>query len=319
MYLTLKTISNQCLQVLGGAALLWVAMGITGTSHVVFGAEAQHHEKIIISGASGKLGGLAVEELLHRGVNPHDLILVTRTPKMLKQYAELGASVRFGDFTKPESLPAAYAGGTRMLLISINMGGDKRISLQKIAIDAAKRAGVKQIAYTSFVNMDHNTSPIAHDHRATEAYLKASGVAWTMLRNSIYMDGLVEVAAHMVKAGRAVIPPHETKIGYVTRADCAAAAAAVLVTPGTEYKAYDITGPELIGTREIAEAASAVSGKPVKIVKGTKDPGGFRLTGDFFSVTSSAVKDLTDRPATSIRELLQVNKDKFLSESGAGS
>ena len=253
-----------------------------------------------------------MEELLHRGVDPGDLILVSRTPEKLDKYAQMGASIRYGDFSKPESLPAAYAGGTRMLLISISTGGKKRPEWQEHAIDAARQAGVKQIAYTSFVNMDHNTSPIAHDHRITEEYLKKSGVAWTILRNSIYMDGLVGVAARMVKSGRAVIPPDETRIGYVTRADCAAAAAAVLVTPGTENKAYDITGPGLVGIREIAKAASEVTGKPIEIVKATENPGGFRLTGDFFSVTSTAVKELTGRPATSIRELLEANKDKLI-------
>lgn len=309
MYFNIRTILSR----LASVILPWgVAAVIAVTSHGVFGQGVPAHEKIIISGASGKLGGLAVEELLHRGIDPRDLILVSRTPGKLEKYATQGASVRYGDFTKPESLPAAYAGGARMLLISISSGGKKRPELQKMAIDTAKQAGVKQIAYTSFVNMDHNTSPIAHDHRITEEYLKKSGIAWTMLRNHIYMDGLVDVAARMVREGRAVIPPDETKIGYVTRADCAAAAAAVLVTPGTENKAYDITGPELVGVREIADAAGHVSGKPIEIVQGTEDPGGFRLTGDFFSVTSTAVEDLTGRSATSIRGLLQDNKDKLL-------
>ena len=81
-------------------------------------------EKIIVSGASGNLGGLTVDELLARGVPASRLILVSRTPDELKKYADQGASVRFGDFTKPESLPAAYAGGTRMLLISVGGSGE---------------------------------------------------------------------------------------------------------------------------------------------------------------------------------------------------
>src|SRR5688500_6994599 len=107
-------------------------------------------EKIIVSGASGNLGALTVKELLARGVPASNLILVSRTPDEQKEYADLGASVRFGDFTKPESLAAAYAGGTRMLLISV--GGDAQnpaAVLLKRGIDAAKAAGVKQIAYTS--------------------------------------------------------------------------------------------------------------------------------------------------------------------------
>lgn len=268
-------------------------------------------EKIIISGASGRLGGLAVEELLERGVRPERLILVSRTPEKLQRYAQLGASVRYGDFTKPESLPAAYEGGDRMLLISISSGGDKRADLQKTAIDAAVKAGVSHIAYTSFVNMDNNTSPIARDHRITENYLKQSGIAWTMLRNHIYMDGLVTQAAGMIKAGQAVVPPNETLMGYVTREDCADAAAGVLITAGHENRAYDITGPGLIGVRQIAEAASAVTGKNIEIIQGTETSGGFRLSGDFFSVTSDAVEKLTGRPATSIRDLLEANKDKL--------
>ena len=75
---------------------------------------------------------------------------MSRTPEELKEYADQGASVRFGDFTKPESLPAAYAGGTRMLLISVGGSGEvTAAALLKRAIDAAKAAGVKHIAYTS--------------------------------------------------------------------------------------------------------------------------------------------------------------------------
>ncbi len=133
-----------------------------------------------------------------------------------------------------ESLPAAYAGGTRMLLISV--GGNEEVTaadLLKRAIDAAKAAGVKHIAYTSYVGITRgDTAGRAADHQGTEEALRASGVAWTMLRNSIYMHGQIAQAARMVAEGRGVIPPNESPIGYVTREDCARAAAAVLSTPG---------------------------------------------------------------------------------------
>src|SRR5215203_5504953 len=117
-------------------------------------------DKIIVSGASGQLGSLVIEALLERNVAPENLILVSRTPDTahLQAYAKRGASVRFGDFNEPQSLEAAYRGGTRMLLISINGGGGNRLDLHKAAIDAAVRAGVKQIAYTSYVNADLNDS-----------------------------------------------------------------------------------------------------------------------------------------------------------------
>ena len=274
---------------------------------------ARSTDKIIVSGASGHLGGLTVEALLARGVEPSRLILVSRTPEKLKAYGDRGASLRFGDFTKPESLPAAYAGGTRMLLISV--GGTKTVSastLLKRAIDAAKAAGVRQIAYTSYIGITRgDVAGLAKYHQETEDFLKASGVSWTMLRNSIYMDGLVSQAAKMVAAGRAVIPPNEYPIGYITRADCAAAAAAVLTTPGHENQAYDITGPELLGVREIAAAARAVTGKPIEVVKGGPEtrPGFGRPQMAF---VSQDFRKLTGREPMSVRELFDANKDRLL-------
>jgi NAD(P)H dehydrogenase (quinone) len=270
-------------------------------------------EKIIVSGASGNLGGLTVDELLARGVAANGLILVSRTPDELKKYADQGASVRFGDFTKPESLAAAYAGGTRMLLISVGGSGEvTATTLLTRAIDAAKAAGVKHIAYTSYVGITRgDTAGRAADHQATEEALKASGVAWTMLRNSIYMHGQIGQAARWIADGRAVIPPNESPIGYVTREDCARAAAAVLSTPGHEGKAYDITGPELIGVRDAAAIASAVTGKPIEVVQGGADtrPGFGRPAMAF---TTTHFEELTGRKPTSLRELFEANKPALL-------
>jgi NAD(P)H dehydrogenase (quinone) len=105
-------------------------------------------DRIIISGASGNLGGLTIQALLAQGVPASRLILVSRTPESLAEYAALGASTRFGDFTQPESLADAYAGGKRMLLISIGGGNlpEPRPVLHGRAIDAAIAAGVEQIA-----------------------------------------------------------------------------------------------------------------------------------------------------------------------------
>jgi NAD(P)H dehydrogenase (quinone) len=270
-------------------------------------------DKIIVSGASGHLGGLTVKELLARGVPASNLILVSRTPETQQEYAKMGASVRFGDFTKPESLAAAYAGGTRMLLISV--GGSKTdpaTVLLKRAIDAAKAAGVTQIAYTSYIGITRgDVEGLAANHMQTEKDLKASGVAWTMLRNSIYMDGLLRQGAQMVADGKAVIPPNESPIGYITRADCAAAAAAVLTTPGHENKAYNITGPALLGVREVAAAASAVTGKKIEVVQGDAStrPGFGRPAMAF---TTMDFKELTGRAPTSVRAFFTANEQALL-------
>jgi NAD(P)H dehydrogenase (quinone) len=293
--------------------VLAVAATLVAAVHAS-GVHAQSaDDKIIVSGASGNLGGLTVDELLARGVAASRLILVSRTPEELTKYKDMGASVRFGDFTKPESLPAAYAGGTRMLLISVGGNGEVTATdLLKRAIDAAKGAGVKHIAYTSYVGITRgDVAGRAADHQATEEALRASGLAWTMLRNSIYMHGLIGQATRMVADGRAVIPPDESTIGYVTREDCARAAAAVLSTPGHENKAYDVTGPELLGVRATAAVASAVTGKAIEVEQGGADvrPGGGRPAMSF---TTSHFEDLTGRKPTSLRTLFEANKAALL-------
>jgi NAD(P)H dehydrogenase (quinone) len=307
--------------------LAWVGLLLLS-----YGALAQ--DKIIVSGASGQLGGLVIEELLARKVAPENLILVSRTPdtEHLKSYAARGASVRFGDFADPSSLDAAYRGGTRMLLISINGGGGSRPDLHKTAIDAAVRAGVKHIAYTSYVNADRYTSSlIAPDHSRTETFLMASGASWTMLRNQIYANGLVDQAAQIVRDGRYVTHTPEARVAYVTREDCAAAAAAVLTTPGHENKAYNITGPDAVGPRELAAMASEISGKAVELVvlseaeyrrslaeSGMPESGingavafAAELDSPLLREPSTAVADLTGRPATSVRSLLLADRERL--------
>ena len=291
-------------------------------------------DKIIVSGASGQLGSLVIDELLARGVAPANLILVSRTPNTdhLQAYAARGASVRFGDFNAPGSLDAAYRGGTRMLLISINGGGGDRPELHRVAIDAAARAGVEQIAYTSYVNADrYEDSTIAGDHRRTERILQESGVAWTMLRNQIYANGLVDQAQQIVRDGGLVTHTPDARVAYVTREDCAAAAAAVLATPGHDNKAYNITGPDAVGPRELVALVGEISGKPVELVVLSETDYRARLAqsgmaeaaingtisfaaeldSPYLREPSTAVADLTGRPATSVRALLMQNRDRL--------
>lgn len=293
---------------------VWVILCVLLAALAPAGVQAAAGDKIIISGASGQLGLATVKALLAQGVPAKELILVSRTPDSLAAFAKLGAVTRFGDFSKPDSLPAAFAGGTRMLLISIGGGAGPRPVAHKHAIDAAKAAGVKQIAYTSWVALSKgDSSGIGADHFETEELLKKSGVAWTFLRNSIYADGLVQQGAKMVADGRVTVPANAIRFGYVTRADCAAAAAAVLTTPGHDNKSYDITGPELVGPREIAAAAAEVTGKQIEVVPADPNaPPARSFGGPSLEVTSTAVADLTGHPATSVRMLFAANKDKLL-------
>lgn len=276
---------------------------------------AQAQEKIIVSGASGNLGSLVVDQLLERGVHPQNLILVSRTPEELADYARLGASTRFGDFGQPESLPAAYEGGDRMLLISINPVPN-RIELHKNAIDAAVRAGVRHIVYTSSIDVPNPASASATMHQETEEYImRQPGVAWTMMRHQLYADYIVNQAASMLAEGRVVIQPDWVPTAFVTRFDCSAAAAAVLTTSGHENKVYNITGSELIGRREIALTASELTGRPIELVQG--EPGVPQAPGPMagfaaYGVRSDHVERLTGRAPITLRRLLESNRDALL-------
>src|SRR5688572_20121893 len=162
---------------LGAAVTLAACMGTQGGSQST--AKVSSKDKIIISGASGQLGGLVVKELLARGVPASNLILVSRTPEKLDEFKKMGASTRFGDFAKPESLPAAFAGGKKLLLISIGFGAGPRPEAHKHAVDAAVAAGIDHIVYTSYVAISQgDNAGLASDHFQTEEIVKKSGVAW---------------------------------------------------------------------------------------------------------------------------------------------
>jgi NAD(P)H dehydrogenase (quinone) len=278
-------------------------------------AQAEGGDMIIVSGASGQLGGMVVDDLLEMGVAPSRLILVTRTPNTLSRYADRGASVRFGDFTQPESLPAAYEGGDRMLLISIDSGvGENRAQLHKNAIDAAVAAGVTHIAYTSLVDAENNTSPLAADHRQTEQFLRESGVAWTMLRNNLYMDPLVTQAINMIIDGRVV--SSDTGAAYVSRMDCAAAAAAVLATDGHDNQVYEITGPAVVRPQDVAAALTEVTEMSVRVVEGSGEPD--PMTGaPSFAIVSDDVQQLTGRPPMTVHDFFEIHHDEIMSNTGA--
>jgi NAD(P)H dehydrogenase (quinone) len=216
---------------------------------------------IVITGASGKLGRRVAELVLEQ---TSDVILTTRNPQALDG---LGGDVRPADFDDPASLDAAFAGGSRLLLVSLPTIG-ARVPQHLAAVDAAVRAGVRHIAYTSIVNPGpENPAAVAAEHLETEEAIRASGLAWTFLRNSIYADLQPMSAAAALASGRLVTNTGDGRTAYVTREDCAAVAAAVLVGEGHEGQAYDVTGPEALAADDLAALYSELGGKPVEVVQ----------------------------------------------------
>jgi NAD(P)H dehydrogenase (quinone) len=278
---------------------------------------------VAITGASGHLGRRTAELVLER-VAPSDLVLLTRTPDQLADLAGRGAVVRRADFDEPESVREALAGVERMLLISaVDLG--HRVQQHRAAIDAAQHAGVRHVLYTSIPNpVPENPAGVVPDHKATEEALRASGLAWTFLRNNLYAEYQVPTAAQAIATGQLVTNAADGRTAFVSRDDCAAAAAAVLTSAGHENTAYDITGPEAVSAEDIAALAGEIGGKDIEVVH-VDDDGfvagltgaglpdvaarlyasfGASTRGGFLEGVSSAIQDLTGEAPRSLRTVL---------------
>jgi NAD(P)H dehydrogenase (quinone) len=302
-----------------------------------FSAEDEAPDTIIISGASGALAGSTLQALIGRGVKFEQLVLVTRTPEKLSAYAANGAQVRYGDFTKPETLAAAFAGGKEMLLISSNSEGD-RVAQHTAAIGAARRAGVRRIVYTSFTNpTNENPAAVARDHRLTEEALSRSGLAFTILRNQLYMEGMIEELRQVAGKGELYTNAGRGKWAPVSRQDCAAVAAVVLTTSGHESKIYDITGPDFVNWVDLAKLVSEVTGRPMRVIQvddrtivergvqaGLTEADakrnasfGLAMRANALNIRSEALQILLGRPPTSVREMLVQNRSRLLAAPAA--
>jgi NAD(P)H dehydrogenase (quinone) len=215
---------------------------------------------LLVTGASGQFGRLAVEELLARGATK--LIAGTRDPAKLADLAARGVEVRQLDFDDKASLAAGFAGVDRVLLISTDAVGN-RVAQHKNAVEAAKAAGVKHVVYTSAPNPRPNPGTgVSPEHYWTEVAIAAAGLDFTFLRNHIYAEISLLGAAPAIGSGQLYDATNGGGRSYVTRADAARTAAGALLT--AEGQAiFDVTGPAAVTQAELAAEFAKASGKPV--------------------------------------------------------
>ncbi|WP_085316682.1 SDR family oxidoreductase [Derxia lacustris] len=217
---------------------------------------------IAITGATGQLGRLVIDALL-ASVPASQIVAAVRNPAKAADLAAKGIAVREADYSKPETLAGAFAGVDKLLLISSSEVG-QRTAQHTAVIDAAKAAGVKLLAYTSLLHADTSPLALAAEHVATEQALKASGLPHVLLRNGWYVENYLLALPTALEHGALLGAAGEGRISAASRADYAAAAAAVLTSAEDQAgRVHELAGDESYSLAELAAEIAAQAGKPV--------------------------------------------------------
>jgi NAD(P)H dehydrogenase (quinone) len=274
---------------------------------------------LLITGATGQLGRLVVEQLLAAGVPAGDVIATGRATDKIKDLADRGVQVRAVDFGDAAAVREAVTGADRVLLVSAMEPGG-RVAQHRNVIDAAREAGTGLVAYTSIVNAGTATIRLAADHQATEKLLRDSGVPYVLLRNSWYHENYTSRLPAFIAQGAIPGSAGEGRISAAGRADYAAAAVRVLTTDGHAGQAYELGSDEPFTLAQLAAEISAQSGRQVRYVdlpeaeyaRALKEHGVPGLMADMLAETDVAVAHgtlytasgdlgaLTGRPATTL-------------------
>ncbi|MFJ8850653.1 SDR family oxidoreductase [Streptomyces sp. NPDC102437] len=216
---------------------------------------------IVVTGATGELGRLVVEQLLAT-VPASQIAAVVRDAEKAAPLAARGVELRVADYDRPETLKDAFRAGDRVLLISGSEVG-RRVPQHTAVIDAAKAAGVAQLAYTGILGGPAADFRLAAEHKVTEQLILDSGLPHTFLRNGWYTENYTANLAPVLEHGAVVANAGEGRIASATRADYAAAAAAVLTGEGHIGAAYELSGDVAWSPADYAAEISKATGKEI--------------------------------------------------------
>lgn len=221
-----------------------------------------HAPLIAVTGASGQLVRLAIQFLLSR--HPAARILaIARDPAKIADLAEAGVQVRQGDYDRPDTLDTALAGVERLLLVSSSEIG-KRAPQHQAVIDAAVRAGVGLVAYTSLLHAATSPLGLAAEHVQTEQALQASGLPHALLRNGWYAENYTAGIAGALQHGVVLGSAGDGRLSLAARADYAEAAAIIMASDATQAgKVYELAGDHAITLTDFAALVARKTGIPI--------------------------------------------------------
>ncbi len=217
--------------------------------------------RVAVTGASGQLGRLVIEALatrLHAGA----VVALVRDPSHLSAPFPDGVEVRQGDYERPDTLDMALKAVDRLLLISSNALG-ARIGQHRNVIAAARRARVRRLAYTSILRADTSSLGLAEEHRQTEALIRTSGLAYTLLRNGWYTENYAASIPAALAHGAFLGSAGEGRISSASRQDYAEAAARALIGDTGPQVVHELAGDASYTLAEFAAEISRQAGRPV--------------------------------------------------------
>lgn len=217
---------------------------------------------ILITGTTGKTGGEVARQLAAASIPFRALI---RNPDKAGPIEALGAEIVIGDIGDNEALARAFDGVKKAFLVLPN--DEQQLTLEKSFVDAAVAAGVQHLVYVSSLeSVPESTNPITQNHVATETHIRESGLAWTMIRPTFFMQMFEGMAARIKDTGKIVMPAGTGTVSTTDLRDVGEVVVNVLTKPGHENMSYDLTGPELLTFSEIADQFSTVLGRTIEYV-----------------------------------------------------
>lgn len=217
--------------------------------------------KIAITGATGQLGELIIQNLL-TSTEAKNIVALVRNVEKAQSLKQRGVELRLFNYDQPETLIPALEGIDKLLLISANEIG-RRTPQHQAVIQAAVSAKVPYIAYTSLLNAPTSPLALAQEHRETEALILQSGLKYTFLRNNWYNENYLANVQHVAETGILYGSAQDGKISSASRLDYAEAAAKVLSTEGHENKIYELAGSTSFTLADLASYIANASGKAV--------------------------------------------------------